>query len=164
MPTWPTQAECDAFYGNPRGPNGKPSAAWVKANLTTIPAPYRMTFDGRPVTRIQIHRKCADSLSRVLAGIWTASGHNQARIEEWGADKFGGTFNYRLMRGLDRLSMHSYGCAIDIDPARNGLGNPRGHLLDCPLVVAAFLAEGWVWGGHWQTRPDAMHFQAARIS
>lgn len=165
MPTWPSQSECDAYYGNPRGVNGEPSAGWVKANLVTIPVPYAMVtaWDGQPVKQIRIHRKCADSLGRVLQAIWVASGHNQAVIEQWGADKFGGTFAFRTKRGLASLSMHAYGCAIDFDPERNGLGNARGHLRDCPLVIAAFKAENWVWGGDWQGRPDPMHFQAARV-
>ena len=164
MTTWPLQSECDSFYGNPRVPNGLVSPAWFKANIVTISPPFRMTFDGKPVSKVQVHRKCADSLSRVFNAIWTASGHNQVVIEQWGVDKFGGSFNYRLKRGLSSLSMHAYGCAIDFDPERNGLGVMRGHLRDCPLVIAAFKAEGWSWGGDWQTRPDPMHFQAARVS
>ena len=101
MPTWPTQAECDSFYGDPRGPNGGPSQKWIRENLVRVTTPFRMTFDGKPVSGIQIHKKCAESLARVFAGIWVASGHNQAVIEQWGVDKFGGSFNYRLMRGLD---------------------------------------------------------------
>ena len=161
--TWPLQSECDAFYGDPRGPNAGPSPAWMKANLTHVVPPFQMTFDGRPIKGIQIHRKCADSLSRVLAAIWTASGHNHAVIEDWGVDRFGGSFNFRLMRGLGRLSMHAYGCAIDIDPERNGLGVLRSHLRDCPQVLNAFAVEGWIWGGNW-SRPDGMHFQAARVA
>jgi len=163
MPTWPTQAECDSFYGDPRGPNGGPSQKWIRENLVRVTTPFRMTFDGKPVSGIQIHKKCAESLARVFAGIWVASGHNQAVIEQWGVDKFGGSFNYRLMRGLDRLSMHAYGCAIDLDPARNGLGNAKPHFRECPLVIDAFAGEGWVWGGSWPTRPDGMHWQAARV-
>lgn len=160
---WPLQSECDAFYGNPRGLNGQPSQTWMRNNLVRIDVPFRMTFDGQRVSKITIHKKCADSLSRILQAIWIASGHNQARIEEWGVDKYGGSFNFRLMRGLSSLSMHSWGCAIDIDPARNGLGDPSPYLANCPLVIAAFDAEKWTWGGRWN-RKDGMHFQAARVA
>ena len=163
MAQWPLQSECDAFYGDPRGANGQASPAWMKANLVPIVPPFPMTFAGKPIKSIQIHRKCADSLLRVLQAIWVASGHNQAIIEDWGVDKFGGSFNFRLMRGINRLSMHAYGCAIDLDPERNGLGVLRGHLRDCPQVLNAFAQEGAVWGGNW-TRPDPMHFQFARVA
>lgn len=161
MPTWPTQDECDAFYGNPRGRDGSAAPWWVRTSLVRIKAPFPMTYDGRPISGIQIHKKCADSLSRVLQGIWVASGHNQAVIETWGMDKFGGSFSYRLMRGINRLSMHAYGCAVDFDVERNGLGDSTPHFAQCPLVLDAFAQEGWVWGGRWK-RSDGMHFQAAR--
>ena len=63
------------------------------------------------------------------------------------------------------LSTHSWGCAIDLSPALNGMGiayNPKAHMIPAQ-VVAIFSANGWEWGGLWQ-RPDAMHFQAARVS
>jgi len=160
---WPLQSECDAFYGNPRGINGHPSKSWMQANLTRVTPLFRMTYAGQPVKSITIHRKCADSLQRVLDAVWTSSGHNQVLIDSWGMSIFGGSFNYRLMRGLNRLSMHSYGCAIDFDPARNGLGDTTPWLKECPLVLDAFAQEGWVWGGKW-SRPDGMHFQAARVA
>lgn len=139
-----------------------PSQAWMRANLIRIGVPFRMTYDRRPIERITIHRKCAASLTRVLNAIWIASGHNQAVIDAWGVSIFGGTFNFRLMRGINQLSMHAYGCAIDLDPARNGLGDQTPHFDKCPQVVNAFVQEGWEWGGHWPTRKDGMHFQAAR--
>jgi hypothetical protein len=35
---------------------------------------------------------------------------------------------------------------------------------DSSLIVQAFEAEGWVWGGRWSGRSiDAMHFQACTV-
>ena len=158
MSMWPLQSECDSFYGNPRGRDGNVSPLWQRTNLVRISTPFPMTFGGKRISGISIHRKCAESLSRVLQAIWTASGHNQAVIEQWGMDKFGGSFSYRLMRGINRLSMHAYGCAVDFDVERNGLGDPTPHFANCPLVLDAFAQEGWVWGGRWR-RPDGMHFR-----
>ena len=60
--------------------------------------------------------------------------------------------------------MHSYGCAIDLDPANNPLG--RAWRSDAGMiprfVIEAFTAEEWTWGGRW-ARPDPQHFQAARV-
>jgi hypothetical protein len=70
-----------------------------------------------------------------------------------------------MMRGSHALSMHSYGCAVDFDPARNAFHN-RHPSFGTPAnryVVEAFAAEGWVWGGQWRD-PDGMHFQAARVA
>jgi hypothetical protein len=160
MNRWPMQADCNRFYGNPRGTNGGPSAAWESANLVSVKPPYRMTYAGKPVSGIRIHRKCAESLKRVLARIWDAAGRDQATVDRWGASIYGGAYNYRLMRGGNALSMHSWGCAIDLDPARNGLGDQTPHFANVPEVLEAFAAEGWEWGGDWSRR-DGMHWQAA---
>lgn len=165
MPTtWPTQAECDQFYGNPRGKPGQPNPTWEAANIISIKPPYRMTYDGVPIKGIRIHRKCAASLLDALTGIWNAAGHDQAKVDEWGASIYGGAYNYRLMRGGTRLSMHSWGCAIDLDPARNGFRDPTPRFLQYPQVYRAFEAQGWTWGGRWKGDScDGMHFQAARV-
>lgn len=160
MTSWPLQKDCDRFYGNPRGANGKPSAKWESENLVSIRPPYRMTYAGKPITGIRVHKKGAESLKRVLNRIWEAAGKDQATVDRWGASIYGGAYNYRLMRGGNSLSMHSWGCAIDLDPARNGLGDQTPHFANVPEVLDAFAAEGWEWGGDWSRR-DGMHWQAA---
>lgn len=157
--TWPLQRDCAKFYGDPRGKGGKASAKWESENLVLVPTPWELRFEGKPVSGIRIHKKCADSLSRVLAAIWNRVGHSQSEIDRIGMSEFGGSYVYRVMRGGKSLSMHSYGCAVDFDPARNALGNPNPAM--ARLVVEEFEREGWEWGGHWK-RPDGMHFQAAR--
>ena len=154
---WPLQSECDKFYGNPRGINSHASENWKKANLTYVSPPFKMRYAGQPVTKVTIHRKCAESLVRVFNAIWLASGKSQAKIDEWGVSTFGGSFNYRLMRQSNRLSMHSYGCAIDLAPERFPMGKSDKKF--APEVIKAFSDEGWVNLPH-----DRMHFQASRIS
>lgn len=160
---WPKQSACDSFYGNPRGRDPtKVSQLWALTNLTTIKPPFRMTYDGKPISSIRIHKKCAVSLLRTLNSIWDAAGYSQAMVDAWGASIYGGAFNYRLMRGGNALSMHSWGCAIDLDPARNGFGDKNPHFAGVPLVLKAFADQGAVWGGGW-SKPDGMHFQFARV-
>ena len=161
MNVWPKQSECDAFYGNPRGKHG-PSVAWESANLVRLTPPWQMTYAGKPIKSIRVHRKCVDSLARVFASIAKAASFKQDVLDRWGVSEFGGTYNYRLIRGSTRLSMHAYGCAIDLDPTGNALGDKTPEFKDREAVRSAFAAEGWVWGGNW-SRPDGMHWQAARI-
>ncbi len=156
MIDWPKQSEADAFYGNPRGPDGKAAMLWKAQNLTHVTPPFAMHFMGTPVAHITIHRKCADSLLRVLQAIWLASGQEQRKIDAWGVSEFGGSFNFRRMRGSNHLSMHAYGCAIDLAPQRFPMGRTSPRF--CDEVLKAFAAEGWV-----NLPRDRMHFQAAHF-
>lgn len=154
--TWPLQRECDRFYGNPRGPNAGPSAKWESANLTLVKCPWVLRYAGKPVKGLRVHKKVAASLATVLDAIWVRLGRSQAEIDRIGMSIYGGGYNFRLMRGGSSLSMHSWGCALDFDPVRNGMGNPKPNM--DKRVVEEFEREGWEWGGHWK---DGMHFQAA---
>ncbi|MBI1649891.1 M15 family metallopeptidase [Hyphomicrobium sulfonivorans] len=159
MATWPLQADCKAFYGDPTGTNGKASPKWQSANLVTIKPPWTLRYEGKAVRGIRVHKKCAESLARVLQAIWERVGQSQDEIDRIGMSVFGGSFNYRPKRGGSSLSMHAYGCAVDFDPDRNGFGDPTPEM--DRRVIEEFEREGWEWGGHW-SKPDGMHFQAAR--
>lgn len=81
-------------------------------------------------------------------------------------------FNYRLIFGTDRLSNHSYGRAIDINPVQNpytqrdGVVVPTGAQYDLSQrgtvtaeIAALFKSYGWEWGGDWQEQKDWQHFE-----
>lgn len=170
--TWPLQSECDEFYGNPRGRLGQVSALWERENIVYLEPPFLMTYDGKPCRKIRIHRKCAEPLQNVLADLLrraerAAVDHKRpvaAILKDWGVSIYGGAYNYRLKRGSNSLSMHAYGCAIDLDPARNAFHDEHPHFADVKDVLEAFSAGGWTWGGRWSGRSrDGMHFQAARV-
>jgi hypothetical protein len=174
MNPWPKQSDVLAYrspYGDPRGRGGATASdAWRRANLVTVKPPFAMAMGAIRITAIPIHKHCAGSLQRVLDDIWRRAGRDQKVIDAWGMSVFSGSFNYRPMRGLGTLSMHAFGCAVDFDAPRNGLGDPTPHFAKCPEVLAAFKAEGWTWGGDWdgdgsmadQRRHDGMHWQATQ--
>ncbi len=100
---------------------GKPNAHGL-GYLTTVNLPYpmRLAWDkGTKVKRISCHKDIADKLIKVFEDILNKYGYD--KIVELGIDLFGGCFNYRKMRGGASLSMHSWGIAIDLDPANNTL-------------------------------------------
>lgn len=81
-------------------------------------------------------------------------------------------FNYRLIKGTDRLSKHSLGTAFDINPAQNpyfardGKVYPEGAVYDSeapgtvtPQIVSLFKDKGWIWGGDWTVPVDYQHFE-----
>ena len=72
---------------------------------------------------------------------------------------FDGCFNIRKKRGLNSMSLHSWGIAIDVNAAWNALG---AQPTLSPEFVKCFTDAGFDWGGTW-TRKDGMHFQLANI-
>jgi hypothetical protein len=76
--------------------------------------------------------------------------------------KSSGGFNYRTIRGGNKLSQHAFGTAIDLNAATNPmLGRGQAVVTDLPPNVGDLAAKhGLEWGGKWK-RPDAMHFEWA---
>jgi hypothetical protein len=85
-------------------------------------------------------------------------------------------FNCRFVSGTRRWSQHAYGEAIDVNPVENPYvqgarvspaagrrfvdrSNVRpGMAVSSGLLVRAFAAVGWQWGGRWSGTPDYQHF------
>ena len=77
----------------------------------------------------------------------------------------GGTFVWREIAGTNRLSMHSFGIAIDLNPSLpywrtepHPETMPARRKAFPPEILAAFEAEGFIWGGKWAAF-DLMHFE-----
>jgi len=83
-------------------------------------------------------------------------------------------FNYRFIMDTDRLSNHSYGEAVDINPVQNpyrtrsGMIYPPGAVYDTSVpgtfvdsekAVMLFKDRGWEWGGNWTEVLDRHHFE-----
>jgi len=161
MTKWPLQSECDDFYGDPRD-----GSSWERTHLVDFSPPWRIVDEesGKTISSFKVNRRCADSLKRVCDAVWRECGANQDWIDRHGMHLFSGSYVFRNIRGGSHLSMHAYGCAIDFAASRNDLGEDWDPVTGVPAaVVKAFEAEGWTWGGRWKHRPDAMHFQAARV-
>lgn len=152
-----TMAAKIAFYGDPRGPHGV-NERWYAANIIRVVPPWRMTYAGKPVKSISFHKKAAPALEAALQAIWDECGRKQSVIDAHGLSEYGGTFNYRLIRGSSNLSNHAFGIAIDLAPSGNPLGATKGTM---PMfAVKAFEDQGFTWGGRYRGRKDLMHFDA----
>ncbi len=82
-------------------------------------------------------------------------------------------FNYRIVKGTNKLSEHATGRAIDINPQqnpqiKNGVINPKGSVYkinipgtisDTSFIVKFFTEKGWNWGGNWKHFKDYQHFE-----
>lgn len=85
---------------------------------------------------------------------------------------------YAIAPGPRRWSAHAYGDAIDVNPVENpyvlgGRARPPagaayvnrakvrpGMAVRGGVLVQAFAAVGWQWGGRWYGSPDYQHFSA----
>lgn len=81
--------------------------------------------------------------------------------------KSGGTFNWRFIAGTKRLSVHSFGAAIDINTKFTDYwrwsggkpGNVPKYKNKIPKdIVSIFERHGFIWGGKWY-HFDTMHFE-----
>lgn len=72
---------------------------------------------------------CNAVLAEVMTWLYaeTARHFGEAEFRRLRLDQWGGCFNHRRVRGGTLISIHSYGAAIDIDPARNGLHTPTAQ-------------------------------------
>ena len=159
---WPLQSELRAKFGTPSY-----SGKFKKDNMVEVTLPYTMWMDEIKITKVWVNKLCADSLLRVLTYLWEFYGRDYDKIKSLGLHVFSGTWNIRPMRGGHNMSMHAWGLAIDIAAPYNALGKKPCYnklsFTDDSEIVKAFKAEGWVWGGDWDSRFDTMHFQAARV-
>lgn len=87
--------------------------------LTFLTLPFPLYFGISKVARLRCHRKIKPALEAVLVEILAHYGLDE--IKRLRIDRFGGVFSYRMMRGANRRSRHSWGIAIDLDPTRNTL-------------------------------------------
>ena len=131
--------------------------AWEAQILQTVKLSRLLPYAYGPaeVTRIRGHNlvvgEIADALMECLD-----KGVPPERLA------YGGIYCWRAQRGHTQLSTHTWGIAIDIDPANNPLGKAwdGGERMMHPSVIDVFRRRGFVWGGEWG-RPDAQHFKAA---
>lgn len=89
--------------------------------IVTLPYEMRLAFPPyQPVNKIRCHKLVENNLLKVFNELLTV--YTEPEIKKLGIDLFGGCVNVRLMRGSKtKWSRHSWGIAIDLDPARNGL-------------------------------------------
>jgi hypothetical protein len=98
-----------------------------------------------------------------LAAVFESIGDQYPDVFE----SVGGSFNWRTISGTSRLSVHSYGAAVDLNTELGGYwiwsGAKAGSVGDYQSgipreVVAEFERYGFIWGGKWH-HFDGMHFE-----
>jgi hypothetical protein len=171
------------------GVSWRPGCPVPLRDLRVVTASYR-GFDGRGHTgRIVVHRGVARGVLTVLRRLYAAGFpiRRMVPVDGYGGSDFRSieadntsAFNCRYVDGTTRWSEHAYGRAIDLNPIENPYVTAAGttsHAASGPylrrspyrpgmaveggLVVRAFEAAGWSWGGRWSGDRDYQHFSAS---
>lgn len=142
-------------YGTP---NETGNGYLVKIQL---PYPMRLAWDTDTVVNsMMCHKLVTKNFLNVFNEIQRVYGYD--KIKELGIDLFGGCFNYRKMRGGNSWSTHSWGIAIDLDPARNLLKETsktaRFARPEYKAMIDIFYKHGFESLGR-EKNYDWMHFQ-----
>jgi hypothetical protein len=106
-----------------------------------------------------------NGVDRRLAEISRELDELPASEHDW-LHPIGGTYKCRPVADTGEPSMHAYGAAIDINPARSQYwlwrrsgGESVGYVNTVPAdIVAVFERHGFIWGGRW-AHFDTMHFE-----
>jgi D-alanyl-D-alanine carboxypeptidase-like protein len=157
-------------------------------DLRVVTATYR-DFSTRARTgRVIVHRDVAAGVLGVLRRLYAAGFplRRMVPVDAYGASDFRSieadntsAFNCRYVDGTQRWSEHAYGRAIDVNPIENPFvsGGRTSHPASVPyldrtpcragmactgnVLVQAFQAIGWGWGGNWGSVKDYQHFSAS---
>jgi len=136
-----TPAMCLKKYGTPE----------KEANMTLWDVPFELEIGVIP-KKIYCNKDMVKPLTEAFMNL-IATGHVN-ELKTWD-----GCFNIRKQRGAKSQSLHSWGVAIDVNAAWNGLNK-------VPQLSAGFVKcftdAGFDWGGNWK-RLDGMHFQLSEI-
>jgi hypothetical protein len=167
--------EIEQLFGSPTNSDGTLNEAWEGENIRKVAPPdgWVLYYQGDAglvlVSGIRLHRLLEDSFHAVLGDIWAfakaklGDGASNDEIRRWlhrrRLDQHGGGFNFRKITGGTRLSLHSYGIAIDWDPAHNPRRRPLRKTLP-QWWYEIWNRRGWSDGRTFPT-PDPMHVQFA---
>ena len=141
---------------------GKPNQTGTYLAYAKIPFPLIIAWDTSvTVTRMRCHKLEVANVESIFQDI--LDGYGLEKINALGINLFGGCFSYRQMRGGSSWSRHSWGTAIDLDPARNQLHEnkktARFARTEYQKMIDIFEAHGWLSLGRLRNY-DWMHFEA----
>lgn len=154
-----------AYRANPSTFSGRGitiTDGWDTRNIININIPQ---LNGIPVYgtpsrgNMRVHRLAADQMRRLFQA-WEDAGLSHL------IRTYSGSFTPRFIGGTTTLSNHAFGAAFDINEEWNGqprtpaATGARGSVRELVPIANRL---GFFWGGHYNRRPDGMHFEVVVI-
>lgn len=181
----------DEIFENMQGKSFQENE-WITRNELRYLRVFHYGFDGKVhqgelIVNEQIAEEILEIMKELFAHQYPIE--KMRLIDEYDADdnrsmedNNSSAFNYRLIAGTNRLSRHSLGLAIDINPKYNPYIRPDGmggmlteqegsevyadrsqefpyKIDEKDLCYRLFKDKDYVWGGDWTTVKDYQHFQ-----
>ena len=133
-----------------------------------------------------VNRKLADDVLAIFKEVYEKKYpiEKMKLIDDYGAndeasmkDNNTSAFCYRVVANTKKLSNHSKGASIDINPLYNPYIsgkvispanakkytdrniNEKGTIKKGDDLYNAFIKRGWTWGGEWKSKKDYQHFE-----
>lgn len=159
-----TRAEVREIFGDPRPRlNAKGNLVATNPEFRKQIVPVEFPIWGGRIKR-RVHYKLVDLIYDALTEVIFYVGceiYPEFNIGDSQQVKTLGTYCTRYIRGskTKRLSLHSWGIAVDINHRENRRGRPRKIKSDS-LITWAFERRGFSWGGYWRGKScDPMHYE-----
>jgi hypothetical protein len=170
------------------GVSWRPGCPVPLRDLRLLRLSYRRFDGGVRTGRLIVHEDVARDVLGVFRNLYAERFpiRRMVPVDAYGGSDFRSieadntsAFNCRYVAGTRRWSEHAYGRAIDVNPIENpyvsgGRTSHRasiryldrswrraGMAYEGSVLVRAFDAIGWGWGGRWTSVKDYQHFSAS---
>lgn len=161
VPAAPTKSYTAASYADMTRVFGQPGSADCTAGTVQLPFSFKIAWDlSKTIASFKCHKILAKPLTDIFAQ--AAELYGEAEYRRLRLDRFGGCYNFRSMRGASKLSIHSWGAAVDLDPERNQLSWTHTKAAFAQPQYKPFweiVNANGAWPGGWLWDKDWMHFQ-----
>lgn len=181
----------DEVFKRMEGKSFKKNSTLQRSNLRYLKV-LHYNANGEPqLGELVCHKSVADDLLSIFRALYHAHYpiERMVLIDEYNADDTRSMeannttcFNFRQIKGRSKLSKHSQGLAVDINPLYNPhvkrdahgkmIVNPpkaipyanrskafRYRITKSDLSYKEFIKHGFRWGGAWRSSQDYQHFE-----
>lgn len=181
----------DEVFKRMEGKSFKKNGTLQRSSLCYLKVLHYNAYGAPQLGELVCHKSVSDDLLSIFRALYQAHYpiERMVLIDEYDADDTRSMeannttcFNYRQIKGRTKLSKHSQGLAVDINPLYNPhvkkdahgkmIVNPpkaipyanrskafRYRITKSDLCYKEFVKHGFRWGGAWRSSQDYQHFE-----